>query len=86
MSNESPDALSIRRFDASNPSFPSYLASLSEWNVRERSEITNATARIIEDVRLRGDHALIELTNQFDNRSATSFDDLVVDKHTLQTS
>ena len=86
MCNESHKTRVVRRLDASEPSFETQLNELIEWNVRERPDIRNATAKIIEDVRERGDRALVELTNKFDDRNVSEFVDLVVDRSTLEAS
>ena len=67
--------MNIRRLDSRDEDFRSRLASLAEFDAPD----VEATVRaVVEDVRARGDAAVVELTNRFDEREVTGCAELEV--------
>ena len=58
----------IRRLDARAAGFEAELAALLAWDDDTRPEVIKTVSTIVNDVRRRGDEALIEYTNRFDRR------------------
>jgi histidinol dehydrogenase len=58
--------LEIRRLRAGAPGFDTELAELLHWDVSADDEVNRAAQTILDDVRERGDAALLEYTAQFD--------------------
>ena len=58
----------IRRLDASAAGFAAELSSLLAWDDDTRPEVLETVRGILNDVRRRGDSALLEYTNRFDRR------------------
>ncbi|MET0204104.1 MAG: histidinol dehydrogenase [Casimicrobiaceae bacterium] len=65
-------ALHIRRLDASAQDFERELAALTAFEAAQDPEVDATVARVIADVRARGDAALLEYTAQFDGVTAPS--------------
>jgi histidinol dehydrogenase len=59
-------SLSLRRLDASAPGFERDLATLTMFEAAQDPAVDAAVARIVADVRSRGDVALVEYTAQLD--------------------
>ncbi len=59
------------RLDASTPDFERAFETLLTGKRESSVDVNDAVAKIIADVRTRGDAALIELTNKFDRLSLT---------------
>ncbi len=59
------------RLDASTPDFERAFETLLAGKRESSVDVNDAVAKIIADVRTRGDAALIELTNKFDRLSLT---------------
>ncbi|KAB7741184.1 histidinol dehydrogenase [Parvibaculum sedimenti] len=59
------------RLDASSPDFERAFETLLTGKRESSVDVNDAVAKIIADVRARGDAALIELTNKFDRLSLT---------------
>ena len=58
----------IRRLDARAAGFEAELSALLAWDDDTRPEVIETVRTIVNDVRRRGDDALIEYTNRFDRR------------------
>ena len=58
----------IRRLDARAAGFEAELSALLAWDDDTRPEVIETVSAIVNDVRRRGDDALIEYTNRFDRR------------------
>ena len=67
-----PPALVLRRLDASAPGFDRELGALTAFEAAQDPEVDATVARIVADVRLRGDAALLEYTAQLDGVQAAS--------------
>jgi histidinol dehydrogenase len=65
-------ALSLRRLDAAAPGFDRDLAALTAFESAQDAEVDATVARIVTDVRTRGDTALLEYTAEFDRVDAPS--------------
>jgi histidinol dehydrogenase len=68
----SDEMLVVRRLDASAPGFERELSALTAFEAAQDPAVDATVARIVADVRERGDAALIEYTRQFDGVAATS--------------
>jgi histidinol dehydrogenase len=64
--------LTIRRLDAAEPGFDRELAALTAFESAQDPAVDATVARIIADVRARGDAALLEYTATFDGVKAAS--------------
>ena len=62
----------IARLDSDSPLFDSALKSLGEFPEQDRMQIRASVTAILADVQVRGDEALVELTNRFDGQSASN--------------
>jgi histidinol dehydrogenase len=62
----------IRKLDTRDPGFAAELARLTAFELAQDAAVQEAVARIVEDVRTRGDTALIEYTQRFDRVAAES--------------
>jgi histidinol dehydrogenase len=74
----------INELDVSTPDFESRLASLLAWDEAQDFDIHRQVLDIIDDVRSKGDSAVIEYTNRFDQRLAKSMLDLELDLKQLE--
>ncbi|MCZ7559890.1 MAG: histidinol dehydrogenase [Burkholderiaceae bacterium] len=59
-------AVPIARLDSRAPDFDRRLAALVAWEPMQDGEIERAVASILQEVRRRGDEALLEYTRRFD--------------------
>ena len=66
----------IRRLDTSLPSFDAELTALLAWDDDTHPEVLDTVRAIVNDVRQRGDSALIEYTNRFDRRDVAAANEL----------
>lgn len=73
----------IRRLQSSSPDFTAQLDSLLAWDASVHEAVEVSVKQILDDVRNRGDAALVEYTNRFDDRRVSSIEDLVVARHQL---
>lgn len=74
----------IARLDSDSPLFHSALKSLGEFPEQDQIQIRASVAAILEDVRFRGDQALVELTNRFDGQSASNMAALSIGQDQLR--
>jgi histidinol dehydrogenase len=77
--------MNIRKLDSRSPDFEQQFSHLLAVNNEPDPELVSSVQTIINAVRQRGDAALLEFTNRFDQRKA-SRDDLEIPKTTLQES
>ena len=75
---------SIQRLDASAPGFLSALDQLIAWDMVSDSAVEATVTGILQQVRSRGDAALIEYSNRFDRRDCTSINDFCLQSDQLQ--
>ncbi|RNF49701.1 histidinol dehydrogenase [Marinomonas hwangdonensis] len=75
--------LTIRQFSSSAEGFYADLETLLAWDSVSDAGIQKSVADIVEQVRLRGDEAVIEFTNRFDRRDVTSSSELEISREEL---
>ena len=68
----------MQRLDTTNAEFAAQLDALTSWEAASAAEITETARGIVDDVRQRGDAALIEYTNRFDRRAVEAASELLV--------
>ena len=76
--------LSIQRLDASDVGFLPALDQLIAWDMVSDSAVESAVTEILQQVRSRGDAALVEYSNRFDRRNCVSIDDFCLHSDQLQ--
>src|SRR5512134_1203817 len=64
--NAAAPVLKLRVLDASAPAFDADLARLVAFETAQDAQVDAAVAAIVDDVRVRGDVALLEYTKRFD--------------------
>lgn len=77
------NVLRIRRLSASDGDFSDRLKQLTFIEASQDSEIDRVAAEIIDDVRQRGDRALLEYSRRFDRLSVTSVSELEIPSEVL---
>jgi histidinol dehydrogenase len=75
--------MQIRRLQSSSSDFSAQLDSLLAWEASTHEAVEASVKHILEDVRRRGDTALVEYTNRFDGRQVSSMVDLIVTRDQL---
>ncbi|MCW8356630.1 histidinol dehydrogenase [Marinomonas pontica] len=75
--------LNIREFTSSSDDFRSELEVLLAWDSVSDDGVQSAVANIVEQVRLRGDAAVIEFTNRFDRRQVAVSSELEISREAL---
>ncbi|MGV0033686.1 MAG: histidinol dehydrogenase [Candidatus Azotimanducaceae bacterium WSBS_2022_MAG_OTU7] len=68
----------ITRLDSNSAQFLSALQTLSEFPEGDQVQVRASVASILEDVRVRGDEALVELTNRFDDQDVSDIAELAI--------
>lgn len=68
----------INRLDSSQSDFTHALRSLLEWNDLHANGVRQIVQDIVHDVRARGDAALLEYTNRFDQRRVVTAAELEI--------
>jgi len=66
-----PLALSLRRLDAAAPGFDAEFGRLTAFEAAQDPAVDAAVAAIVDDVRVRGDAAVLEYTSRYDRVRAT---------------
>ncbi|SFH89822.1 histidinol dehydrogenase [Collimonas sp. OK307] len=77
-------SIAIRKLDAAQPDFQAQLTAVLAFEAGEDEAIDQAAARILADVKARGDAAVLEYTNRFDRLSASSVTTLEIGQQELQ--
>lgn len=77
-------SISIRRFRSDQADFSQQMDELLAWDSVSDASVQDTVTNIINDVRARGDDALIEYTNRFDRMSVSSMVDLELTQKQLQ--
>ena len=80
----SDTAFTMRRLDAAAPDFESRWAELFGRISEENAAIDARVAEMLDEVRRRGDDAVLEYTRRYDRVSATSMAELEIGQHELQ--
>ncbi len=68
----------VRRLVSSHPQFIDQLIDLLAWEEGSHAEVELTVKNIVADVAARGDQAIIEYTNRFDQRNIEHFEELEV--------
>ena len=74
----------INRLDAEQAGFAEALNKLLAWESVSDARVATVVDDILQQVRSRGDAAVLEYTNRFDRRSASAMSELVVSSAKLQ--
>lgn len=74
----------IKRLDFSQPDFEQQLSHLLAWDAVSDHAVATTVDNILKDVKARGDVAVLEYSNQFDQLNASSMADLVIPLERLQ--
>lgn len=77
-------SINIRRLDASQPDFNAQMDALLAWEGVSDAQVQQTVTQIVEDVRQRGDAALVEYTNKFDRTQVSSMAELELSQEQLQ--
>ncbi|NLQ16963.1 histidinol dehydrogenase [Marinomonas sp. M1K-6] len=75
--------LNIREFSSSSDDFRAELESLLAWDSVSDATVQKTVADIVEQVRLKGDDAVIEFTNRFDRRHVVASSELEISREAL---
>lgn len=78
--------MQIRRLQSSSPDFNSQLDSLLAWEASSHEAVEQTVKQILDDVRRRGDSALMEYTNRFDQRQVAEMSELVLQRDQLEAA
>jgi len=78
--------INIQKLNTTAPDFDQQLQALLAWNETDDLDIHKRVLDIIADVRKRGDAAVIDYTNRFDNREVVDAGELEMSKDTLKTA
>jgi len=76
----------LRRLDASHTEFDAQLRDLLAWNESVDADIHQRVGAIIEEVRRRGNDALIEFTRRFDRYEAASPAELELSQEAMRSA
>lgn len=76
----------MRRLNSSSAEFPAQLAALLAFETAQNPEVDVAVARILADVKARGDAAVVEYTNRFDGLNARSMAELELSRAELEAA
>ncbi|MBC8118212.1 MAG: histidinol dehydrogenase, partial [Burkholderiaceae bacterium] len=71
--------MKIRRLDTRDTSFGAQFAALVATDTDIDREVERVAAAIVDDVKQRGDPALLEYTNRFDRMNAATTAELQID-------
>ncbi|TNC91286.1 MAG: histidinol dehydrogenase, partial [Thalassolituus sp.] len=79
-------SINIRRFRSDQADFAQQMDELLAWEAVSDAGVQTAVTNIVNDVRARGDEALIEYTNKFDRTSVASMAELELSQEQLQAA
>lgn len=84
--NNSPASIvgAVRQLDACAPDFNAQLDQLLAWEAVSDQSVAETVANILQDVKQRGDAAVLDYTQRFDQVSASTLAELVVPQERLQ--
>jgi len=80
----SSTVIDINRLNASDSDFEDRLATLLQREMIVAEEVTHTVSDILQEVRSRGDSAVVEYTKRFDGFAAYSIDELSVSQEQMQ--
>ena len=78
--------MKTNRLNANDADFVPRLMALTAWSEERDEEVGERVRGILRDVAGRGDAAVVEYTNRFDRRDATSMADLTVERAQLEAA
>ena len=78
--------LKIRRMNASDAGFHHELDHLLAWESVSDPKVQEAVATIINDIRVSGDQAVVNYTNQFDRTQVATLAELTVERDELEAA
>ena len=78
--------MDIRRLSTKDQGFDAALKSLLAFEAAQDDRVDNVVADILKDVKKRGDAAVLEYTNRFDNTTANSLAELEISQAELQAA
>lgn len=76
----------LRRLDSSSPEFQSSLQALLAFETSQDPQVESRVAAILADVKARGDEAVVEYTQRFDQVAAQSMADLELSQAELKAA
>ncbi|MDG1024667.1 MAG: histidinol dehydrogenase [Gammaproteobacteria bacterium] len=76
--------IDINRLNASDSDFEDRLATLLQREMIVAEEVTHTVSDILQEVRSRGDSAVVEYTKRFDGFATNSIDELSVSQEQMQ--
>jgi histidinol dehydrogenase len=79
-------SIQIRKLDSKDAGFATQLSAVLAFEASEDEAIDQAAARILADVKLRGDAAVLEYSNKFDRLNAGSVAALEIKRDELQAA
>ena len=77
-------SLTLRTLDTRDAGFDAALDALVAFEVAQDATIDAAVARIVDDVRVRGDAAVLEYTRRFDHVDAATIGELAIDARAMR--
>jgi histidinol dehydrogenase len=78
--------VTIQKLNTTSPDFNQQLQALLTWDEADDLDIQHRVLDIIADVRKRGDAAVIDYTNRFDNRQVIDAGELEMSKEALKAA
>lgn len=79
-------SVNVRRLDAAQADFNQQLDRLLAWEAVSDTQVQQTVTTIVDDIRQRGDAALIEYTNKFDRTQFSSMAELEIGQEQLQAA
>jgi histidinol dehydrogenase len=76
--------ITLRRLQASAGQFEQQLETLLAWESVSDDKVQHIVANVIDQIRLRGDTALLEFSRKFDRFDVTSASELVLDRDSIR--
>jgi len=78
--------IDIRRLSTTEPDFQQSLAELLAFESAQDNRVTQTVQQILDDVKARGDLALMEYTRQFDRLELARIDQIEISREQAQTA
>jgi len=78
--------MDIRKFSTLDSDFDDKLKKLLAFETAQDDSVDEVVAKILKDIKNRGDAAVLEYTNRFDKTSATSLTELEIGKEELMAA
>ena len=78
--------IKVRRFSSADADFDSKLKALLAFETAQDDSIDEVVAKILKDVKKRGDAAVLDYTNRFDKTNASKLAELEISQSELQAA